>query len=97
MEKGSLRAARPYVELAGGHVHADEAADVKLDIRGVGPVIQQKQVLHHDVNYVSPRLGVEIPLDANDSLSLQAGYLFFDKHASDFNNVSIYFMHSHRF
>jgi len=39
----------------------------------------------------------EIPLGKNDSIKLQAGYLFFDQHQKDLNNWSYYILHSHKF
>lgn len=93
----ALKATRPYIEFAAGHVHANEAAKVRLKISGTNLGFSKDEFLHHDVDYVSPRVGVEMPVTENDSISLQAGYLFFDRHASDFNNLSVYLLHKHRF
>jgi len=92
-----IKATRPYFQLAAGHVHAQEGAKVKFSVRGLGPLITQDEIQMHDVNYISPRAGIETPIDDNDSVSVQAGYLFFDSHASDFNNLSVYFLHTHKF
>ena len=92
-----LAATKPFVELAAGHVDAKESADVKFSIPNTLARFKQRQDLHHEVNYISPRIGIETPLGKNDSVSLQAGYLFFDSHAIDFNNLSIYFLHHHKF
>jgi len=93
----ALKAARPYIELATGHVHANEAAKVRLKISGTNLGFSKDEFLHHDVDYISPRIGVEVPVTQNDSISLQAGYLFFDRHGSDFNNLSVYLLHRHKF
>ena len=93
----ALKATRPYVELAAGHVHADESAKVRLKLSGTNLGFSKDEFLHHDVDYISPRVGLEMPVTQNDSISLQAGYLFFDRHGSDFNNLSVYLLHKHRF
>lgn len=93
----SLKAARPYAELAVGFVHADGYAKVKLSVLGSGGNLTFIEHLDHRVHYVSPRLGVEIPIDHNDAIAVQAGYLFFDQHSSDLDNLSIYLLHRHRF
>lgn len=93
----SLKSTKPFMELAAGHVHAKDTADVKLSIPKALITLKQHEELRHDANYISPRLGVEVPLDSNDSVTFEAGYLFFDEHPSDFNNISLYLLHHHRF
>jgi len=93
----ALRAARPFFEGAIGHVHVKETADVSFSIPDVIEIAKRNDVLYHDVNYISPRVGVEIPVGKDDSVVLAGGYLFFDRHATDFNNVSLYVLHHHKF
>jgi len=93
----ALRAARPFLEGAIGHVHVRETADVSFSIPDVIQIAKRREVLYHDVNYISPRVGLEIPVGKDDSVVLAAGYLFFDSHAKDFNNLSLYVLHHHKF
>jgi hypothetical protein len=93
----SLMATKPFFELAAGHVHVKEVADVKFSIKYTPFALSQYKEIRHDVNYISPRIGVETPFTKNDSLVLETGYLFFDAHPSDFNNLSVYFIYHHKF
>ncbi len=93
----ALRSSRPFLEAAVGFVDAFETATVRIKIQHLAPTLKVKQYLHHPTEYISPRIGVEIPFGQNDSAILAAGYLFFDRHETDFNNVSLYMMHSHKF
>jgi len=93
----ALRSSRPFFEAAVGFVNAFETATVRIKLQHIAPSLRVKQYLHHPTEYISPRIGVETPLGKNDSFILAAGYLFFDRHETDFDNVSIYMLHSHRF
>ena len=93
----ALRSSRPFFEGTIGHVDAHESAKARFQLQHTSLALTQEQNIHHAVEYISPRIGVETPLGKNDSFILEVGYLFFDHHPSDFNNLSIYFLHSHRF
>ena len=93
----ALRSSRPFLEGAVGHVDARESVAARLQIQHLPLSLQVKEKLHEPTDYISPRIGVETPIGKNDSLILAAGYLFFDHHPSEINNLSIYVLHSHRF
>ncbi len=93
----ALRSSRPFLEAAVGFVDAGETATARLRIQHLAPSLKIKQYLHHPTEYISPRIGVETPLGKNDSVVLAVGYLFFDRHETDFNNVSTYMLYSHKF
>ena len=92
-----LKAARPYGEFAVGYINIKTLAAVspKLPIRGKLFTYQDKA--RYDLFYWSPRLGIDVPLTQDDSLSFAVGYLFFTNHPTEFNNVSIYTIFRHRF
>ncbi len=93
----ALRSSRPFLEGAIGFVDAGETATARLKFQHLDPSIKIKQYLHHPTEYISPRIGLETPLGKNDSFVLAAGYLFFDRHETDFNNLSVYMMYEHKF
>jgi hypothetical protein len=91
----SLLSAKPYIEGTVGYVSEDQAASVKMTS---GPCsLKIRKTYYPRASYVSPRIGLEIPVDDDDSIKIQAGYLFFDKYSDDCNNLSLYFFHQHRF
>lgn len=92
-----LRGARPYAELATGYVHIHTEAPVALRTLGGHRFIRYNKSAIYDMIYLSPRLGLDIPLTERDTLALQGGYLFFDKHKDEYNNSSYYLMYKHRF
>jgi hypothetical protein len=54
-------------------------------------------VYPYDVFYLSPRLGVDIPMDEANTVSLVGGYLFFNDHGREFDNASFYMLYKHKF
>ena len=92
-----LKAARPYGEFALGYINIKTlcAVSPKLPIRGKLLTYQDKA--RYDLFYWSPRLGIDIPMTQNDSVSFAVGYLFFTNHPTEYNNVSIYTVFRHRF
>ena len=92
-----LKAARPYIEGATGYVNIRTEADVEAKIPVLGRLLCYPEVYHYDVFYLSPRLGVDIPMDEANTVSLVGGYLFFNDHGREFDNASFYMLYKHKF
>lgn len=92
-----LRAAKPYGEIAGGYINLKTRADVTLKAPLFGDLFTYQDKARYDLFYVSPRVGIEMPLTEQNSVALAAGYLFFTSHCEEVNNLSIYAVFRHRF
>jgi hypothetical protein len=92
-----LFAARPYVEGTVGYVNTKAHANIEFRLPIAGKFFTYQDKGRYDSIYVSPRVGIDIPITQSDSISLAAGYLFFTSHQNEFNNVSIYTIYRHRF
>ena len=75
---GALRATRPYLSLVGGYTWQNAVGDVRVSLPVVGKVAKIKQDDVYNLFYIFPRLCVETPINARDSINFTAGYLFFD-------------------
>jgi len=92
-----LFAAKPFVEAAGGYVNVYTVGQVKIELPFNYDLAKIKHAEYYDLFYVSPRLGVDIPLSENNQLSLMAGYLFFTRHPDEFSSATYYLTFKHRF
>ncbi|HNV20053.1 MAG TPA: hypothetical protein PKM22_00295 [Candidatus Hydrogenedentes bacterium] len=93
----SLRGTRPFVGVIGAYLDLRAEAVVKIDLplTSFDPRIVQKQRTRPV--YISPRIGVDVPLTEQDDLVLAAGYLFFCEDGADLDNWSYYVMYKHKF
>jgi len=92
-----LRAAKPYVEGAIGYVYLKGRAECSFALPLLGEFAHYQDKAQYDLFYLSPRLGVDIPVSKRNSVSVAAGPLLFTTHEHEFNNVSIYTVLRHRF
>ncbi|MCP4641324.1 MAG: hypothetical protein GY851_12855 [bacterium] len=92
-----LLAARPYVECTAGYVNLKTNATITLNRPLMDNVFHYQDKARYDLFYISPRVGVELPVTKRDSIGLAAGYLFFTNHCEEANNLSIYTTVRHRF
>lgn len=92
-----LFAARPFVEAGGGYVNIYTIGQVKVAIPLLGDLAKVKHAEYYDLFYLSPRVGVDIPITDDTHLSTMAGYLFFMQHPDEFSTWSFYFLIKHRF
>lgn len=92
-----LRASKPYVEAAGGYVNVYTIGQVRVGLPLIGDVAKVKHAEYYDLFYVSPRIGIDIPIDEKSSLAFQAGYLFFTAQPDEFDTASYYVFYKHRF
>ena len=93
----SLRGTRPFVGCVAGYIDLTVEGKVKLDfpLTPFTPRIVHKD--HIRPFYISPRIGVDVPITRRNELVLAAGYLFFNEDSADLNNLSLYLMFKHRF
>jgi hypothetical protein len=92
-----LKSARPMAEMNIGYTHQISIGDVKLSLPIVGRVVRVRQSDQYDLLWASPRLGVEMPLTKTNSLNILGGYLFMDKHSTEYNGALLEFFIRHRF
>jgi len=92
-----LRGAKPYAEMATGYINLKSRAMVRLKAPVVGQFLGYEDATRYDLFYLSPRLGVDIPVTKRDSVSFAAGYLFFTNHTKEYDNTSIYAIYRHNF
>jgi hypothetical protein len=92
----SLSGARPYFEAAIGYVYMDALGQVKLDLPKVTTLFTYDDQRYHDLFYVSPRVGLDIPVGENSTVALQGGYLFFKDHSDEYNTWSWYMFYRHK-
>jgi len=95
--QNALRATRPYVSLLTGYTWQDAIGDVRINVPGAGRLARIKQHDSYNLFYVLPRVCLETPINARDSLNLTAGYLFFNSHASEFDSLAVGFFFKHKF
>jgi len=88
--------AKPYGEISIGYVYIEAAGEVKLS-SPPGLISKQKERRNYDLFQVSPRVGVEIPMTENDSVSFMGCYSFFNNNESEFNSPSFSIIYKHRF
>ena len=93
----SLLGTRPALKLAGCYAFVHTAADIKLSVPGVFHPF--KKLDQHDYNlfYISPRIGVEVPVTANNVVGAEVGPQFFTSHSDEFNALAVYVFHKHYF
>ncbi len=91
-----LRGARPYFEAGIGYVNVYTVGQVKISVPLFGDIGKIKHAEYYDLFYLSPRVGVDIPITDRTTGSFQAGYLFFNRHPDEFNCLSLYFLVKHR-
>ncbi|HOJ31925.1 MAG TPA: hypothetical protein PKY35_04710 [Candidatus Hydrogenedentes bacterium] len=92
-----LFAAKPFLEAAGGYVNVYTVGQVKIELPFKEDLAKIKHAEYYDLFYLSPRLGVDIPLSEDNQLSLMAGYLFFTRHPDEYSGASFYITFKHRF
>jgi len=93
----SLRATRPFAEIATSYTRLKTVADVDVRLFGALSLLKRYEETDYDLFHISPRVGLEAPLSKSNSILVQAGYLFFNQHPDEFNNFSLYVFHKHRF
>jgi len=76
-------------------LRAEAVVKIDLPLTSFDPRIVQKQRTRPV--YISPRIGVDVPLTEQDDLVLAAGYLFFCEDGADLDNWSYYVMYKHKF
>ena len=87
-----LRGSKPYFEGALGYVHIETEGDIDLKVLFGPKLYRYRDTAVYDLTYLSPRLGVEIPITQKTNLALQAGYLFFTSHKNEYDNGSYYLL-----
>jgi hypothetical protein len=92
-----LRAAKPYAELCTGYVNVKGRCTVSFERPVLGKLFRYTDKFQHDLFFVSPRIGIDIPVTKKDSVSFMAGPLFFTSHEKEYNNVAFYTVFRHRF
>ncbi len=91
-----IRAARPYVQAATGYVHVRTEGEVRFRAPVLGNLAKVTIDRKYDLCYLSPRIGLDIPVTERGNFALMAGYLFFMQHPREFDTASFYFMYKHR-
>jgi hypothetical protein len=91
-----LRGARPYFEAGVGYVNVYTVGQVRINVPLFGDIGKIKHAEYYDLFYISPRVGVDIPISERTTGSLQVGYLFFTSHPDEFDSLSLYFLVKHR-
>jgi hypothetical protein len=94
----SLKGTRPYGTLAAGYLFVRAKGDVRLDLPVVGRVFRQKQVENHHMRIISPKIGVEIPVSRDNTLTLEAAYnMVGPHHENEYDGASYFVGVKHRF
>ena len=93
----SLKSSRPFFKVAIGFTHTVGTGHIRVGIPKTPLRYRTKEVVADDFFYYSPRLGVEIPITANDSLLFDAGYLLVPTPNDEYNGMTYYFAHRHKF
>jgi hypothetical protein len=86
---GALRSTRPYLSLVGGYTWQSAIGDVGLRVPVAGRFARIKQDDTYNLLYIFPRICLETPINARDSINFTAGRLFFDRHTSEFNALAV--------
>lgn len=95
--KRAVCRAKPYAEFGVGYTFIRAEASVKLKIPVIGQLYEQKEKSDYHLLQANPRLGVEFPLNDDDSLSVTGCYYFFNEHSSEFNGPSVSVIFKHKF
>lgn len=88
---------RPYFELATCYVHLTAFGSGKVKVPLFGTIYKKGEYTDYNLSYLSPRMGVEIPLGRSDSITLAGGYSFYLMDAREFNGPAMFIMHKHKF
>lgn len=95
--KESLKGARPQGELNVTYSHQTRIGDVSAALPLIGSVIHYKDEKKDRLINFSPRLGIEVPVTKDDSINILGGYLFFTRHADEYNGFLLEIFARHRF
>jgi hypothetical protein len=93
----SIMSSRPFIKLALGYAHTVGTGKVRVGIPKTPLYYKESLIVVDDFIYLSPRIGLEVPITANDSILLDAGYLFVPHPNDEYNGLSYYFAHRHKF
>jgi hypothetical protein len=92
-----VQGTRPYVELATCYVHLTAFGSGKVTVPLIGTIYKKGEYSDYNLSYLSPRMGMEIPLGKRDSLTLSGGYSFYLWDDKEFNGPAAFIMHKHKF
>jgi hypothetical protein len=93
----SLKAARPVAEINLGYTRQWSIADVKVKLPLLGEALRIEQEDRYHLLWASPRAGLEIPINRDDSINVLGGYQFFHEHGAEFDGVILEAFFSRRF
>ena len=93
----SLKAARPMAEFNVGYTYQISIGDVKASLPLAGNLLHIKDEKRYHLFWISPRIGMEVPLTAKDSLNVLAGYTVMHQHGPEYNGALLEFFVRHRF
>ena len=85
--RASLYGTRPMAEFNLGYTHQTVIGDVGLSMPLAGRIVRVYDKEQHHLFWVSPRLGIEIPISEKNSLNILGGYLFFHEQSDEFNGI----------
>lgn len=90
--------AKPFLALGTGYTYVHCKADGTFKLPIMGTFMKQAEKYDHHMYQVSPRLGIEIPVSASNSVTAEGTYYFFGPaHASEYNGPSFCIALKHRF
>ncbi len=95
--KRAVLRARPYGEIGVGYTFIRAEGSVKLGLPLLERLYKNKEKFDHHLLEISPRIGIEFPLNRDDSIALAGSYRFFHKHGGEFDSPSISAVFKHRF
>jgi hypothetical protein len=94
----SFKHSKPYLSLATSYVYMDADADVQFKLPLIGTILSQPEQYEHHLYQVSPRLGIELPVSENNSITVEGLYYFIGPtHGDEYNGPSFNVMFKHRF
>ena len=91
-----LFASRPYLEAGAGYVNVYTVGQVKVSVPLLDDIAKVKHAEYYDLFYLSPRIGLDVPLTDRTTLALMGGYLFFLQHPDEYSSQSYYILFKHR-
>ena len=95
--KQAVLRAKPYGEIGVGYTFFRGEGTVTLGLPMLNRLYKNKEEFRFHLLEISPRIGVEFPLNRRDSISLVGSYRFFHGHGAEFDSPAVSAVIKHRF
>jgi hypothetical protein len=92
-----LKAARPYAELFVTYIDLKGRAEGSFKLPGFGEFAHYQDKARYDLIGIGPRVGIDIPVTKNNSISFAFNPIIFTSHQREFDTLSVSTFLRHRF